>query len=202
MKPEKGKKKERVQQPPKKEESSGSSAFLLTILFNGFGGVIAIMIIYVLFSPWVSGAEADELVKTDKLNPTVKGYYWLYHTMLKNNFETIEKYPDLNIAQRYELKWGGEIGYVNRIKQLTPDSAIIIIPPRKLLTAAGFKSTVELPWLTYFVYPRKVVYEDDKDSSKIYSQATHILALQGWGLDRLNYRVDKPEAFMILPLKK
>ena len=202
MKPEKGKKKEKVHEPLKKDESSGSSAFLLTMLLNGVGGVLAIMVIYILFSPWVSGAEADALAKTDKLDPTVKGYYWLYHTMLKSNFETIEKYPDLSVAQRYELKWGGEIGYVNRIKQLTPDSAIIIIPPRKLLTQAGFKSTVELPWLTYFVYPRKVVYEDDKDSSNIYKQATHILALQGWGLDHLNYRVDKPEAFMILPLKK
>ena len=115
---------------------------------------------------------------------------------------TIEKYPNLSIAERYELKWGGEIAYVNRIKQQTPDSAIIIVPPKKLLTQAGFKSAQEMAWLTYFVYPRKVVYEDDKDSSKLYAKANYILSVNGWGFDKVNYQVQKPEGFMILPLKK
>jgi hypothetical protein len=183
MKPEKGKKKEKVSQPVKKETTSGGLSFLSSILFNVIGGVVALVFLYVIFS-------------------NIQGYDWMLNTMLKNNFETIEKYPDLNIGQRYELKWGGEIGYVNRIKQSTPDSAIIIVPPRKILTQAGFKSTVELPWLSYFVYPRRVVYEDDKDSSAIYKQATYILAVNGWGFDKVNYHIDKPEAFMILPLKK
>jgi hypothetical protein len=201
MKPEKGKKKEKVNPPLKKEESSGGTAFFSWLFFNLIGGGIAAAVIYVLFSPWVSGTEADELAKTGKLNPNIEGYYWLYNTMLKGNLETIDKYPDLTFAQRYEAK-SGEIGYVRRINQSTPVTAIIIIPPKKLLTQAGFKSAVELPWLTYFVYPRKVVYEDDKDSSALYAQANYILALQGWGLNKLSYRVDKPEAFMVLPLKK
>jgi len=182
VKPEKTKKKESVVKPQKKDEPSKGLTFISGLFFNLIGGVIACLAIYILF--------------------TVKGYDWLYNTMLKNNFETIEKYPDLSVAERYELKWGGEIGYINKVKKQTPDSAIIIIPPRKLLTQAGFKSTQELPWLTYFLYPRKVVYEDDKDSSAIYKQANYILSVNGFGFDRVNYRIDKPEAFMILPLKK
>jgi hypothetical protein len=60
----------------------------------------------------------------------------------------------------------------------------------------------EMPWLTYFLYPRKVVYEDDKDSSKLYAKANYILALNGWGMNKVNYQIQKPEAFMVLPLKK
>ena len=183
MKPEKGKRKERVSQPSKKAEPAKGLGFLAVVFFNLIGGGVALMFLYIIFN-------------------SVQGYDWLLNTMLKNNFETVEKYHNLNIAERYELKWGGEIGYVNRIKKSTPDSAIIIVPPKKLLTQAGFKSAVELPWLTYFVYPRKVVYEDDKDSSKIYNQATYILSVNGWGFDKVNYHIDKPEAFMILPLKK
>jgi len=183
MKPEKGKKKDKPVPPQKKASSSGSLAFLSTVFFNLIGGGLAIMFIYVIFA-------------------SVQGYDWLYNTMLKNNFETMEKYPNLTYPERYEAKWGGEIAYINRVKQQTPDSAIILIPPRKLLTQAGFKSAVELPWLTYFLYPRKVVYDDDKDSSKFYNQANYIMAVNGWGFDKVNYHIEKPEAFMILPLKK
>jgi len=199
MKPEKEKKKEKITQPVKKTEPSKGLGFMSGIFFNLIGGALAVLFIYVLFAPWPSDADAPT---KEAPKPNIQGYYWLYHIMLKGNFETIEKYPNLTIPQRYEAKWGGEIAYINRIKQSTPDSAVIIIPPRKLLTQAGFKSAVELPWLTYFVYPRKVVYEDDKDSSKIYNQANYILAVNGWGFDKVNYHIDRPEAFMILPLKK
>ena len=183
MKPEKGKKKDKQPHSSPGDSSSKGLNFISGFFFNLLYAGLSAMFIYVIFN-------------------SVQGYDWLYNTMLKNNFETIEKYPDLGVPQRYELKWGGEIGYVNRIKMQTPDTAIILVPPKKLLEQAVFKSAVELPWLTYFVYPRKVVYEDDKDSSKLYSRATYILAVNGWGFDKVNYHIDRPEAFMVLPLKK
>jgi hypothetical protein len=182
MKPEKGRKKEKAPSSTKKEAPSPGGSFLLGAFFNVIGLAASVIFLYVIFN-------------------NIQGYDWLYNTMLKGNLETISQNPDLTIAQRYNLK-SGEIGYVYRIKESSPDSAIIIIPPKDLLTKVGFKSAVELPWLTYFVYPRKVVYEDDKDSSKLYKQANYVLAVNGWGFDKLNYRVDRPESFMVLPLKK
>ena len=208
MKPEKGKKKEKAPQPVKKEESLKGGSLFLNLLFNLIGGGAAMLFIYILFSPWTNGMNAEERAHiTEKSTPNIQGYFWLYNIMLKGNDETMEANPGLSVPAKYELKWGGkpgygEISYFNRISQSTPDSAIIIVPPRKLLTQVGFKSAVELPWLTYFVYPRKVVYEDDKDSSNIYKRANYILSVNGWGLDKLNYQVEKPEGFMILPLKK
>jgi len=202
MKPEKGKKREGVPVQRKKEATPQSGSFLSGVFLNVTGAGIAIIFIYFLFAPWTAGMEDAEAAKVlETTRPNIDGYYWLYNTMLSGNLKTINNNPDLTIAQRYQIK-SGEIGYIYRIKELTPDSAIIIIPPKQLLLKVGFKSAVELPWLTYFVYPRKVVYEDDKDSSKLYQQATYILALNGWGLNKLNYRVDRPESFMVLPLKK
>ena len=189
MKPEKGKKKENPVPAAKSGGSSKRANSLATWLFNIIGAIVAWIFIAVLFS-------------------NVQGYDWLLNTMLKGNFETMEQNPpNPTIDQRYEIKWGGKIGqgeisYVNRIKQQTPDSAIIIIPPRKLLTDVGFKSMQEMAWLTYFVYPRKVVYEDDKDSSRLYANAGYVLAVNGWGMNKVNYQIQKPEAFMVLPLKK
>lgn len=183
MKPEKGKKKETPLQSPKKNEPSKGLNFISGLFFNLIGAGVTIVFIYIIFN-------------------NVTGYNWMYFTMLKGNLEAIENAPNLTFAQRYEAKWGQEIGLINKVKAQTPDSAIILIPPRKLLTQIGFKSTQELPWLTYFLYPRKVVYEDDKDSSKIYAQANYVFAVNGWGLDKLNYRPEKPEAFMVLPLRR
>lgn len=192
MKPEKGKKKDKPVQPAKKQGPSKAGSSVTGWFFNIFGAFAALIFITVIFS-------------------NVQGYDWLMHTMLKQNFETIEQNPpDLTVPQRYEVKWGGRVGqgeisYVNRIKDQTPDSAIIIMPPRKQITDVGFKSMQEMPWLTYFLYPRKVVYEDDKDStnsSKLYARANYILALNGWGMNKVNYQIQKPEAFMVLPLKR
>ena len=188
MKPEKGKKKEKPS-PAAKEEQPKGSFNITAIFFNIIGAGVAWVVITILFS-------------------NVQGYDWLLNTMLKGNFETMEQNPpNPTVDQRYEIKWGGKIGmgeisYVNRIKQQCPDSAIIIIPPRKLLTDVGFKSMQEMAWLTYFVYPRKVVYEDDKDTTKLYGRANYVLAVNGWGMNKVNYQIQKPEAFMVLPLKK
>jgi hypothetical protein len=60
---------------------------------------------------------------------------------------------------------------------------------------------VDLPWITYFLYPRRMVYEDDKGKSPLYAQATYVVSINGYGIDKLNYQV-KQEPFMVLPLRK
>lgn len=189
MKPEKAKGKEKVAANAKKNTASADSGFVLRLFVNVAGGIAAIIFVYIIFQ-------------------NVQGYDWLYNTMLKGSLETINDIPpDATVAQKYEIKWGGKVGYgeisyVNKIVQQTPDSAIILMPAKKLLTQVGLKGAVELPWLTYFVYPRKVVYEDDVDTKKLYPLATYIVSVNGWGLDKLNYMPAKPEGFMVLPIKK
>ena len=61
-------------------------------------------------------------------------------------------------------------------------------------------SMSDLPWITYFLYPRKFVYADSTGTST--KGANYIVSIGGWGLDRLTYPVEKPEAFMVLPITK
>ena len=130
------------------------------------------------------------------------GYDWLLNTMLKNNLETISNNPDKTLQQKYELKWGpGEIKYVDSIRRKTPEASIVMLPPKSLIQGIGFKSVVDLPWITYFLYPRKVVY-GDSIRDPLYDKADYIVAINGWGLDKLKYQVEKPEQFMILPINK
>jgi hypothetical protein len=162
----------------------------------------------------------------DPANPTEthlnSGYDWLYNSMLKGNLETIEKNPDKTVQEKYIMKWGpGEILYVDQIKKTVPDTATIVLPPKKLFKEVGFVMTqtgpivqrldqqgckafsmVDAPWITYFLYPRRVLYADSVATAPLPANARYLVSIGGWGLDKVGYAVDKPEAFMVLPIKK
>jgi hypothetical protein len=94
-----------------------------------------------------------------------------------------------------------------------------MLPPAKVFKEVGFVMTQtgpvvqkagepncktfsmsELPWITYFVYPRRVVYADSVGTDL--HGASYIVSIGGWGLDRLKYPVDNPQSFMVLPVNK
>jgi len=168
---------------PGQKTKEGSADGFFKVMINLGGAVVAGILVMMLFG-------------------SVSGYDWLLNTMLKGNLETIEKYPNLTTQQLYEAKWGGEINYLFQIKNSTPDSAIIILPPRKALLDAGFKGIHELPHTTYFLYPRTVIYEDDKDKYPQYAKANYLVSVNGWGLDKFSSPVANPQPFMVLPLQK
>jgi hypothetical protein len=184
------------------------------IIFNVIGAVASILILSSFFQ------HHDP----DPNNPTEthmnSGYDWLYNTMLKANLETIEKNPDKTLLEKYELKWGpGEILFVNQIKTVVPDTATVLLPPRSIFKQVGYVMTQTGPivqridqpncknfsmsdvaWISYFLYPRKIVFADSTGSSV--KGAAYIVSIAGWGLDRVKYPVEKPESFMVLPITK
>ena len=193
------------------DQSAGSGSVRMSaILFNVIGAVVSAILLSALF-------------KHNEENPAgpTSGYDWLLNSMLKGNLETIEQNPDKTTEQKYEMKWGpGEILYVEQIKKMVPDTATVMLPPVKLFKEVGFVMTqtgpmvqradqpnckafsmVDAPWITYFLYPRKVVYADSV-STPLNSKASYIVSIGGWGLDQVGYTVDKPVSFMVLPIKK
>ena len=60
MKPEKGKKREKTAQSPKKEDASKGLVLISGLFFNIIGGLVAVMVIYVLFSS-VQGYDHREI---------------------------------------------------------------------------------------------------------------------------------------------
>lgn len=178
---------------PGKPATAGAPGFK-AILFNLAGAAAAGLLVMFLFQHNEPTSPTDTYINS--------GYDWLLNTMLENNLKTIEQYPDKTTAEKYVLKWGpGEILYIDSLRKLTPENAIIMIPPKTVLTQVGFKSCVDLPWLMYFLYPRQVVYGDSVNDP-LYSRANYVMALNGWGLDRSPIPVAAPQPFMVLPLKK
>jgi hypothetical protein len=202
--------------PKAGEKVPGTAAVRFSaIIFNVIGAVASMLFL----SSFFQHHEPDPVNPTDThIN---SGYDWMLNTMLKGNLEMIEKNPDKNLQQKYELKWGpGEIICVNEIKAKVPDTAIVLLPPAQLFKELGYVMTQtgpviqrldqpncknfsmsDLPWITYFLYPRRFIYADSVHS-QLYAQASYIVSIGGWGLDKVKYTVDKPEPFMVLPITK
>lgn len=181
---------------PQNRTAKPSGSFFSKLIANIGGAFIAVIFIMIVFRH-----NEPDPQNPDK-EPINHGYDWMLNTMLKGSLEAIDQYPDLTTEQRYELKWGGgEITYVFEIKRQTPDSAVILFPPKAYMEERGAKSMQQRPWLTYFLYPRKVIYEDDKDRLPLYDEADYIVSIEGWGFDKLSEPIVEPYSFMILKLK-
>lgn len=141
----------------------------------------------------------------------VKGYNWVIKTLLMKNLEVINKYEDLTLEEKYQAKLGFNYFYLDYLKKNTPEDAIILMPD-KLTVFQKSKSNRfkrQSPYLigrkiptTYFVYPRKLVYESEKDSSAIYSEATHVAIINNWGYDKLNYQVQNKVLNTVMPINQ
>jgi hypothetical protein len=178
---------------PVKPDSTSSVRFS-AIIFNVVGAIVAVVFLTMFFQHNEPTSAEDVHINS--------GYDWLLNTMLKNNLETIDKNPDKTLQQKYLLKWGtAEIIYVDSIRKLTPETAIVMLPPKSVIQSVGFKSVVDLPWITYFLYPRQVVY-GDSIHDPLFAKATYVVSLNGWMTDRVTYPIEHPQPFMVLPIHK
>ena len=149
------------------------------------------------------------------LYKSIGGYKWLWDSLVIGNFKTIKKYPDLTISQKYEIKCGFDYKYLDYIKKNTPEDAIILMPSREEIYPKGEKSDFNdkgawgvknKAWATYFLYPRKLVYEQEKDTNPFYEQINYVAIVNYRGYDKLNYKIYKKQKYQILhiniPLEK
>lgn len=127
----------------------------------------------------------------------VDGYKWVRETLFKENLEFIKKYPTLNTDQKLEAKLGFDYAYIRMLKE-APENAVIIMPRRSLIDSVRKQNQAFAlnsggifngTWSEYFIYPRKVVYEDDKAKNPLYKKATHVAILSYSGYEKLNYQV-------------
>lgn len=132
------------------------------------------------------------------------GYKWTYDNLLRGNMEVIKKYRHLSTDKRNEMKIGFTYVYLRYLKQNTPDSAVILMPR----SPAFRRKDVRNPfggepwhkiWAARFLYPRKIVYEGEKDN-KYADHITHVAIVNGWGYDQLDYQVAQKVDNTVLPL--
>lgn len=141
----------------------------------------------------------------------VRGYKWVVQNLLLENMKVGKKYSETDIPERYQLKLGYNYSFIDYLIKNTPEDAIILIPPHDVIFPKDKKSNFSLknpyllarkPATSYFTYPRRLVFEDEKDSSLLYSQVTHVAIINGWGYEKLNYEVKNRAAMSVLPVNK
>lgn len=141
----------------------------------------------------------------------LKGYKWLWNSLVMGNLKNIKKYPNLTFNKKYEIKCGFDYKYLEYIKSNTPKDAIILMASKSILIPEDEKTNFNKEgswgvknkaWATYFIYPRKLVYENNKNTNPFYKEVTHVAIANNWGYDKLNYKVDKKYKYYILPIKR
>jgi hypothetical protein len=128
------------------------------------------------------------------------GYNQLVDGVLGGTWKIIQKFPGATYEKKIFFKLGNEATYMFKLRDATPEHAVILMPPDSLLKKANFVICRQKARLTYFLYPRKVVYEDEQYSNPLYDKAGYILCLNGWGFDKTDFRPEQPLLFMILPV--
>jgi hypothetical protein len=140
------------------------------------------------------------------------GYYFAIKEVAIGNKQRIDQIetrrlnfnlPELRLEDkllfRIEDYW-----YIQFMNTHTPDTAVILLPPLSAIdTTAEFNSLNDPEYMEYFLYPRLCVSEDQKDTKKdLYTRATHVAIVNGWGYDKLKYQPKEKPSEAVLPIQE
>lgn len=138
---------------------------------------------------------------------TTSSYKWVYDSLARANMKIIHDNPQLHIDRKYEAKLGFDYKFIIYVKNHTPEDAVILIPPStefvkknfNKIGAWGVKSKI---WSTYFLYPRVVVDQKRIEiDPSIAEKITHVMIINGWGYDKLEYAVKQKYECNVLPIR-
>ena len=107
-----------------------------------------------------------------------------------------------------EIKHKFNFKLLDFVNQQTPKDAIIIFPSKEIIKNAkeldnGKNRSASLKnkaYASYFVYPRRIVYEDMDKENELWAKATHVLIIEGHGYNHLKYNIDKKSKYSVLPI--
>lgn len=134
-----------------------------------------------------------------------KGYKWMWNNLVKNNQQTLSEYSYLTDYEKNLQRHGNLFKYLDNINKNTPDDAIILMPPDSVidklnpkLKLSSLKSRI---LVTYFIYPRRAVYNNNEWDKNIISKANYIAIVNYSGYEKLSRPPAKKLAFTVLPLR-
>lgn len=135
------------------------------------------------------------------------GYDWVWNKMIKGNLKMIKNNPGLTTQQKHEAKQGFVARYYDMINKNSPEDAIILFPSDEAIMSdkkMKLKLLKDRRKTTYFIYPRRAVYEKDKEfDAEFMDKVTHIAIVNFEGYENLPYDVpqNKRQKFSIIPVK-
>ncbi|MBC8616761.1 hypothetical protein H8788_03345 [Parabacteroides faecis] len=140
-----------------------------------------------------------------KVVETRQGYGWVYKGLLKANMKTIKAHPNLTTDQRFEIKLGFSYSYLEFIRKNTPDNAVILYPGRESFFPENKKTpfngdVCNKVWVTRFLFPRKIILQEELSTSPYKDEISHVAIVNGFGFDKVNYKVNQSFEYGILPI--
>ena len=138
----------------------------------------------------------------------VGGYKWLWDSLVVNNVKIMHKNPKMTLPQKWSVKCGFDYQYLDYLKNNTPEDAIILMPAKDKIYPKGQKSDFNTKssagiknkaWAVYFLYPRKLVYENEIDNP-YYDSINYVAIVNFLGYENLDYAVGKKKKYTILPV--
>ena len=137
---------------------------------------------------------------------SIPSYKWVINDFLIGRLDVIRKNRSITFDKKNEIQLGFTYNYLNFIKTNTPKKAIILMPPDSVINQCikkGYfvKYVIKKPWASYFVYPRKLIYQRELKKKELRDIATHVAIVDYWGYDLLNYPINKKGQFGIFPIK-
>jgi hypothetical protein len=148
------------------------------------------------------------------LTAHVQGYIWLKERFIKGNLEKQEKFHGLTESDQYIAYFKFNYQFLAFIKENTADTAIVLMPPDSIIMPENAKtafttdkksqSVLNKVWASYFIYPRKLVYQREEGELLGFDSYNHVACIDGWGYDYLDYHVPKKQRaqYQILPRSK
>jgi hypothetical protein len=137
---------------------------------------------------------------------SVSGYQFVVDRLVLANLKIIKEYPKISTQKKYEAKLGFDYNYVQYVKKNTPEDAVILMPSREIFEKGDFNTrgawgVKTKEWGTYFLYPRIIVTEEDSTvNPQLYEKITHIMIVNEWGYDKLEYPVQTKHKHAVLPI--
>ena len=136
---------------------------------------------------------------------TNPGYHFVYNSLLRSNWEFMQKNKTLSTDQKMMSKLGFSYAFVDYLKKNTPKSAVILFPKKEYIRQKGSQEVREemthKVWLASFLYPRKIVFEDEKGENPLFEQANYVAIINTHGYNLLEYDVEQKVEYALLPVK-
>ena len=134
-----------------------------------------------------------------------RGYGFVVNNLLISNWKFIKENKSLSPEERYMSRLGFTYAFVDYIAKSTPETAVLLFPEKEYIRAKGSQEIREemthKVWLASFLYPRKVVFEDERGVNPLVEQADYVVIVNGKGYDSLEYEVSQKGEYAVLPVK-
>ena len=132
-------------------------------------------------------------------------YYRYISSDLPSDMRFIFLHWNNSAEEKYKLRFDATFILLNNIVKHSPPDAIIIMPPDSVLINSKskikfHKEIIEKSWASYFVYPRMLVYEKEKETNPLYAKANYVVVLNGWGLDKVHYKMQNKIITGVIPI--